>query len=193
MEKIWEHECALISHTMLSKTNTLNFYRKKSLRHIFFGWQFWFFVGFWIKFGSEKLFFWTNIEKNVFFNPIFKVLQIYTNCCRQHVRFVFIKIKKWLQKPFSWIWKKIIKYFAKKKVLGGSKIATLNTLKLFFGIPFWVTFHFEWYSILSDIPFSVTFYFEYHSIFNDIPFWVTFHFKWHSILSDIPFWVTFHF
>ena len=29
--KKWEHQCALISHTMLSKTNMLNFYRKKSL------------------------------------------------------------------------------------------------------------------------------------------------------------------
>ena len=35
MEKNWEHQYALISHTMLSKTNTFNFYSKKSL-NIFF-------------------------------------------------------------------------------------------------------------------------------------------------------------
>ena len=31
MEKNWEHQCALISHTMFSKTNMFNFYRKKLL------------------------------------------------------------------------------------------------------------------------------------------------------------------
>ena len=34
-KKNWEHQCALISHTMLSKTNTFNFYRKKSLNTFF--------------------------------------------------------------------------------------------------------------------------------------------------------------
>ena len=33
--KKWDHQCALISHTMLSKTNKFNFYRKKSLKKIF--------------------------------------------------------------------------------------------------------------------------------------------------------------
>ena len=51
-------------------------------------------------------------------------------------------------------------------------------------IPFWVTFHFEWLSILSDITFWVTFH------LRNIPFWVTFHFEGYFILSDIPFWVT---
>ena len=32
MEKNWEHQCALISHSMLSITNTFNFDRKKSLK-----------------------------------------------------------------------------------------------------------------------------------------------------------------
>ena len=31
-KKDWEHQCALKSHNMLSKTNTLNFYIKKSLK-----------------------------------------------------------------------------------------------------------------------------------------------------------------
>ena len=30
MEKYWEHRCALISHNMLSKTDTFDFYMKKS-------------------------------------------------------------------------------------------------------------------------------------------------------------------
>ena len=37
---------------------------------------------------------------------------------------------------------------------------------------------------MSDIPFWVTFYFEWHSILGEIPFWVTLYFEWHSILSD---------
>ena len=40
-KKDWEHQCALISHNIFLKNNTLNFYIKKSL--------------FWIKFGSRKL------------------------------------------------------------------------------------------------------------------------------------------
>ena len=34
-KKNWEHQCALISHTILSKTNTFNFYRKKSIKFFF--------------------------------------------------------------------------------------------------------------------------------------------------------------
>ena len=34
-KKDWEHQCALISQNMLSKTNTFNFYRKKSLNTFF--------------------------------------------------------------------------------------------------------------------------------------------------------------
>ena len=51
-------------------------------------------------------------------------------------------------------------------------------------IPFLVTFHFKWHSILSEITFWVTFHFESYSILSDIPFWVIFHFKWKSIWSD---------
>ena len=32
-----------------------------------------------------------------------------------HVRFVFLKIKKWLQKHFSWMWQKNYKTFCQKK------------------------------------------------------------------------------
>ena len=36
----------------------------------------------------QKTGFWTNIEKHIFFNAIFKYLTNYKNCCWQHVRFV---------------------------------------------------------------------------------------------------------
>ena len=55
-EKDWEHQCALISHNMLSKTNTVYFYMKIHAA-IFFWMTVLFFVGFWIKFKSKKLFF----------------------------------------------------------------------------------------------------------------------------------------
>ena len=46
--------------SVLPKTNTFNFYMKKSL-NTFFWMTILVFVGFWIEFGSRKLFFWTNI------------------------------------------------------------------------------------------------------------------------------------
>ena len=57
-EKDWVHQCALISHNMFSKTNTFNFYIKKSLV-IFFLDNF-FLNGF---FGSN------SAPKNCFLEP----------------------------------------------------------------------------------------------------------------------------
>ena len=78
-----------------------------------------FFVGFWIKFGSRKLF----LGKKKIPNPISKYYTIYKNCFWQHVRFIFyiyiyivLMVKK---KHFSWMCSK------------RPKIAPLNTLKLF--------------------------------------------------------------
>ena len=64
----------------------------------------------------KKTVFWTNMEWNVFFNPILKYFTIYKNFFLQHVRFVVLKINKWLQKHFSWMRLKNNKTFCKKKV-----------------------------------------------------------------------------
>ena len=39
-----------------------------------------------------------------------------------------------------------------------------------FSLPIWVTFKYEWHSILSNIPVWVTFHFEWNSFMNDIQF-----------------------
>ena len=59
-EKYWEHQCALIFHYMLSKTNMFNFYMNKTLFYDIF-----FYLGFWIKFGSRLI-----LKKKSFFSSI---------------------------------------------------------------------------------------------------------------------------
>ena len=46
-----------------------------------------------------------------FFNLIFKNFISYKNFCWQHVRFVSLKIKKWLKKPYLKIGLKITYFF----------------------------------------------------------------------------------
>ena len=65
MEKNREHQCALISHTMLKKTNMFNFIGKSDSTY-FFWMKILVFVGFWIKFGSEKQFFGLTLKKMFF-------------------------------------------------------------------------------------------------------------------------------
>ena len=97
-------------------------YSKKNWIKILF-----FFGGFWIKFGS----------KNVFFNPIFKYSTIYKKNVVDTICVLFSnKSRNGCNRIIHECDKKIINHFAKKKVLGCSKmpkIAHLNTLKLFFG------------------------------------------------------------
>ena len=73
MENDWEHRCALISHNMLSKTNTLNFYMKKSLKKNILDGKF-DFCRFLDQIWLQKTVLWTNIEKNVF---LIQYLNIY--------------------------------------------------------------------------------------------------------------------
>ena len=108
-KKDWEHQCALISQNMLSKTNTLNFYMKKTL-NIFFLDDNLGFRRFFNQIWLPKTVFWTNMEGNVFFNPILKYFTIYNffffdNMCV----FLYKKNQELVAKAF------------------------LNTLKLFFG------------------------------------------------------------
>ena len=65
---------------------------------------------------QHLIFFGSNIEENVLFNPIIKYFTIYNNFCWQHVRFALYKINKRLQKNFSWMWQKNNKTFCQKKV-----------------------------------------------------------------------------
>ena len=74
MEKNWEHQCALISHTMLSKTNMLKFYRKKSLKKKFWM-KIWVFCRFLDQIWLQKTVFGlTSIQ-------YLNVLQFIKNCC----------------------------------------------------------------------------------------------------------------
>ena len=80
-EKNWEHQCALISPTMLSKTNMFNFYRKKSLQKKIWDDNFVFLKVFGSNLAPKKLVFGLTLKKMFFFNPIFKYLTTYKNCC----------------------------------------------------------------------------------------------------------------
>ena len=74
--------------------------------------------------------------KNVFLNPIFKYLQFTKEIIDNMCGLSYKKINKWLQKHFSWMWRrKNNKTFCQKKFFfkfKNAKIAPLNTLKLFF-------------------------------------------------------------
>ena len=116
---------------MLSRTNTLNFYRKKTLNPFFLNENF----GSLKVFGSNsapKNWFLDKHRKKMFFSiQYLNILKfIKTVVTNMYVLFY----KKWLLKHFFMnVTKKIIKHFA-KKVLGCSKLlflAFLNTLKLF--------------------------------------------------------------
>ena len=127
---------------MLSKTNTFNFYRKKSLNN-FFWWKFWFFEGFWIKFGSKKLVFGLT-SKNIFFSMQYlNILQTIKTVVDNMCVLFYKKSRNGWKSIFHECDGKIIKHFTKKKVLGCSKVlflAFLNTLKLFFGKMFYYFF-----------------------------------------------------
>ena len=73
-------------------------------------------VGFWIKFGSRKLFFFTNIEKKTcFFKSNFKMLyncgQLFGKnmCVLSYQNYWMVK-----KKYFSWMWQKIQNLLQKK-------------------------------------------------------------------------------
>ena len=96
----------------------------------------WFFVGFWIKFGSRKLLFGLTLNKMFFLIQSFNILQFTKTFNHNMCVLSFKKINKWFEKQFSWMWhknKNKIKTFCQKKVLVCSKmlfLVFLNPLKL---------------------------------------------------------------
>ena len=96
-KKLGTSVCPDISHYAL---------KNQYVQHIFFGW-FRFLEGFWIKFGSRKLFFLSSIQ-------YLNILQLPKTFVDNTCVFSYKKIMKWLQKHFSWMWQKIRKHFAKK-------------------------------------------------------------------------------
>ena len=93
---------------MLSKTNTFNFYRKKSLNKKKID-EIFFFKGLWIKFCSRKLF--LGLISIQYLNILQFIKTVVDTMC---VLF-YKKIKKWLQKHLSWKWQKNNKIFCQKK------------------------------------------------------------------------------
>ena len=100
-KKNWEHQCALISQTMLSKTNTFNFYRKKSLNNFFLDDIFFVFWRFLDQIWLTKTGFWTNIKMYSFLSiQYLNILQFIKKLLFTTCAFCFMKNQEMVAKAF---------------------------------------------------------------------------------------------
>ena len=106
---------------------------------------------------QKTVFFWNNIEKNVFF--LQSSIYIFDQFSWQHMCFYFLFyfffIKKWVKKHISSFWPKIIKEKLPTKNLMHQKMPKNCTFKQ--NKIFWQDFHFFWLHLLKILlnPFVV--------------------------------------
>ena len=125
--------CADISKYAL-KNQYVQFLYEKTTQHSFFGCQFCFFVGFWIKFGSRKQFFGLTWSETFFSIQYWNILQFTKTFFDNMCVLSYKKSRNGWKSIFHECNKKIIKHFAKKSfsVFKGAIFGIFEHTKTFF-------------------------------------------------------------